>query len=386
MSEKDGEPMKKILYRTMQRNILCAIIFLCCMLTGCESMQQKRGQQSAQERAEQSEGLEVHFIDVGQGDCTLLVNQGHAMLIDGGEDSRGTAVQKYLMDLGIEKLDYVIGTHPDADHIGGLDVILTKFDCETIIFSEAQSDTLSYKRVMEALRQKNYRVTAPELFESYSLGDASFTIVGPVVTYEEESNNNSIALRVSYGETSFLFLGDAEAEAQADMLASGAELDCDVLKAGHHGSSDSADKTFLEAVSPEYAVISCGAGNDYGHPHERTLSLLKDLGIFVFRTDEQGTVKAISDGKEIKWSHTPSVSWKAGVYRNDQKKDSDSGTEENPEELSEYLYILNIRSYKFHRPECESVSEMSKKNRKGSNLTREEILALGYSPCNNCKP
>ncbi len=377
--------MKENLYRIVQRVFLGFIICLCFMITGCREWKPAEQKRPDSSQTENSSGLEVHYIDVGQGDCTLIVNQGHAMLIDAGEEDKGMAVQKYLKDLGIEKLDYVVGTHPDADHIGGLDVILTKFDCGMILFPEAQSDTVSYRRVMETIEHKNYQITKPELFQSYTLGDASFTIVGPVKTYEEGSNNHSIALRVTYGETSFLFLGDAEAEAQRDMQLSGIELSCDVLKAGHHGSSDSADLKFLEIVRPEYVVISCGMGNDYGHPHAKTLNVLKDLGISVFRTDEQGTIKAVSDGKEITWNQTPSVSWKAGVYK-ENRQENIWEKEENKEDLSNYQYVLNIRSYKFHKPECESVAEMSRRNRKGSNLTREEVIALGYNPCNSCKP
>ena len=377
--------MKKFLHGILRKGFWGLMICLCFMMVGCGKWKPAEEKRPDNNKAETSVGLEVHYIDVGQGDCTLIINQGHAMLIDAGEDDKGTTVQKYLKDLGIKKLDYVIGTHPDADHIGGLDVILTKFDCEMILFPDAESDTVSYWRVIEVIERKNYQITRPELFQSYDLGDASFTIIGPVKAYEEGSNNHSIALRVTYGETSFLFLGDADAEAQKDMLLSGAELSCEVLKAGHHGSSDSADLKFLETVSPEYAVISCGMGNDYGHPHARTLNLFKDLGISVFRTDEQGTIKAVSDGKKITWNQMPSVSWKAGVY-NEDRQDNVWQNEENKKDLSNYQYILNIRSYKFHKPECESVAEMSRSNCEGSNLTKEEIIALGYIPCNNCKP
>lgn len=344
--------------------------------------------------SEEEPGLEVHFIDVGQGDCTLLLNEGHAMLIDAGEDRQGTKVQKYLQKQGVEKLDYVIASHPDADHIGGLDVILTKFDCETILFTDAKSDTAAYRNVMEAIRYRGYTITTPKVGEKYSFGNAVFTIVSPVGTYDKRSNNYSIGLKVSFGENSFLFIGDTEKEAQTDMLQSGADLEADVLKAGHHGSSDSADKTFLEAVDAEYTVISCGKGNDYGHPHAKTLHLFQELDMQVFRTDEQGTITAISNGREITWSHAPSETWQAGVYGGGDEEagtpgNSGVGTiygEDGQQWPENVRYILNIGSYKFHKPECESVADMGKRNQKTSDLSREEIIEMGYSPCKRCEP
>lgn len=393
-----------------------AVLLLVCLLPGCRKdffIKETHDTDKAWEgpEGEKAPRLAVHFMDVGQGDCTLLISNGHAMLIDAGDDSQGTKVQKYLKEQGIEKLDYVMGTHPDADHIGGLDVILTKFDCETILFTDAVSDTVAYRNVMETVRYREYEITEPELGASFPLGSATFTVVGPAGVYEEGSNNYSIGLRVTFGENSFLFIGDAEEKAQMDMLQSGADLSCDVLKAGHHGSSDSANLRFLEAVGAEYAVISCGIGNDYGHPHAKTLRLFQELDMQVFRTDEQGTVTAVSDGSRITWSCAPSETWQAGVYTggNSSESNKEYGTESagapsentgevtksgkgavvqpNEEAIPENAkYILNTNSYKFHRPECESVADMSRRNKKGSDLSREEIIALGYSPCSRCKP
>lgn len=351
------------------------ICLVCCQFLGCHRKQETEYNTEHK--------LEVHFIDVGQGDCTLVLCDGHAMLIDAGDDSQGTKVQKYIQNLGIDTLEYVIGTHPDADHIGGLDVILTKFDCNTIIFPDIKSDTMAYKRVMETIRYKGYSVTGPEISKTYSLGDAVITVLGPVGTYEEESNNYSIALKVSYGENSFVFLGDAEEEAQLDILQSKADVSADVLKAGHHGSSDSANAVFTNAVNPEYAVISCSKGNDYGHPHARTLKLFRELGIQVFRTDEQGTVTAVSDGSTITWSCEPSKSWQAGTFK---ESNGLTGNAEAEDERIDAKYILNTNSLKFHRPECESVLDMNKRNRQGCDLSREEIIDMGYIPCNRCRP
>lgn len=246
--------------------------------------------------------LEVHFIDVGQGDCTLIKYGEHAMLIDAGNNSKGTLVQLYLKNQGIEKLDYVIGTHPDADHIGGLDVIITKFDCETIMMPEIEKDTKTYNEVIDAMKYRNYENSPPAAGTIFPLGSAEFTVVAPVnYGYGDNTNNYSIGILLEYGETRFLFTGDAESEAEADMLTEGIDLSADVFKAAHHGSASANTAEFLDAVNPSFAVISCGEGNSYGHPHAEVLSSLEERDIMVFRTDIQGTITAVSDGKKITW-------------------------------------------------------------------------------------
>lgn len=245
--------------------------------------------------------LEVHYIDVGQGDCTLIKCGDKSMLIDAGDNDKGTLIQNYLQKQGISRLDYVIATHPDSDHIGSMDVILYKFPCDTVIMTDVKRDTRTYRDVIKVIEDKQYKVTRPQVGDVYKLGDAEFTIIAPVDEYSEV-NNTSIGIRLSYGNNSFVFTGDAEAKAENDILAVNQMLDCDVYKVAHHGSKDSTSKEFLNAMSPAYAVISCGADNSYGHPHSRVLKELSYRGIEVYRTDEDGTVIAVSDGSSIQWS------------------------------------------------------------------------------------
>lgn len=257
--------------------------------------------------------MEVHFIDVGQGDATLIINGDAAMLIDAGDNDMGTFLQLYLQKQNIEKLDYLILTHTDADHIGGADVIITKFDIETVFMGDYAKDSATYRDVMDSLEYKSLTWTTPKPGSTYSLEDALITIIGPIESYDAP-NNTSICLLIQKGAEKFLFTGDAEEEAEMDLIQSGMSLAADVYHAGHHGSSTSSTEEFLKAVSPAYCVISCGEGNDYGHPHAGVLNNLRKMGIEVYRTDEQGSIIATCDGISITWNCAPSDSWKPGEW------------------------------------------------------------------------
>jgi len=259
--------------------------------------------------------LEIHFIDVGQGDATLIMCDGEAMLIDAADNDNGSKVQLYLTKHNIDTLKYVIGTHPDADHIGGLDVVLYKFDCENLIMPDVSADTATYRDVVETMQARDMENTLPIVGDTYMLGDATFTIVGPNDAYEGR-NDNSVCIYLEHGENSFLFTGDAEEEAEADLISLNFDLDADVYKVGHHGSSSSSSVELLNEMSPEYAVISCAEGNSYGHPHAEVLNNLRALGVKVFRTDEQGSVVVTSNGKSLTWNCAPTESWQAGERHN----------------------------------------------------------------------
>lgn len=259
----------------------------------------------------EEEELQVHFLDVGQGDATLIFQDTHAMLIDAGDNLYGWQVVDYLKYLGIEHLDYLIGTHPDSDHIGGMDTVLENISCDMVLMPGLERDTATYESVAEVLEEQRMERIVPEPGEEYSLGTAVFTVLAPNDTYDD-INNNSIAIRLVHGRNSFLFTGDAESESEADMLKSGRLLSTDVYKVAHHGSSGANSELFLLAVNPKYAVISCGEDNDYGHPHSEVLNRLRLLGTEVYRTDEQGTIVALSDGSEIQFNMSPSESWQPG--------------------------------------------------------------------------
>lgn len=273
------------------------------------------------ENGETAGNLEVHFIDVGQGDATLIKCDGHFMLIDAGNNDKGTLVQNYLQKQGVETLDYVIGTHPDADHIGGMDVVLYKFDCKTIIMPDVANNTRTYDDVVQTMKNKGYQTTYPVVGETYTIGGATFTIIAPNKEYGNDMNSWSVGVLLQNGNHRFLFTGDAEEGAEQDILQNGIDISADVYKVAHHGSNTATSQAFLDAVHPTYAVISAGEGNSYGHPHAEVLNRLRAAGVSVFRTDEQGTIVATSDGTTLTWNMSPSESWQAGEAKKSQDTD-----------------------------------------------------------------
>ncbi len=258
--------------------------------------------------------LEIHFLDVGQADSTLIVCDGQTMLIDTGLDEQGTKIQNYLQKQGIDRIDYLILTHPDADHIGSADVIMTKFDIGTIFMSEYEKETKTYKSLFKLIEKEDIHYLSPAVGNVYAFGSASFQILAPNTKYDEP-NNASIAIRITHGENTFLFTGDAEKEAEADILENGLSLDADLYHVGHHGSKTSSSEELLDAALPKYAVISCGEDNVYGLPDAEVLNNFRERNIQVFRTDEQGTVVAYSDGEKITFNCAPSDTWQAGEIK-----------------------------------------------------------------------
>ena len=279
--------------------------------------------------ASESGILQVHYIDVGQGDATLLVCDDEALLIDAGNNSKGTLVQNYIRKQGISELKYIIGTHPDADHIGGLDVIITKYNITSnqVWMPDIDNDTATYRDVVDAIKYKNLKRVCPQAGKQYSLGKAVITILAPVYSMED-SNDNSICILVQNGKNKFIFTGDASEEEEA-AIVNNFNVTSDVLKVGHHGSKGSTSDLFLSSVSPDYAVLSVGK-NSYGHPTAQCLNRLRMAGIKLFRTDEQGSIIAVSDGENIAWNCSPTESWKSGektkeIHNNDSIGNGDEG-------------------------------------------------------------
>lgn len=251
--------------------------------------------------------FKVHFIDVGQGDCTLIECGGKYLLIDAGENGHETDVINYLRSVNVDKLDYIIATHQHSDHIGGLPEVLEEFGADNIIMpklTKEQTPTNStYKAFLKAVQASGAKVISAKPGASHALADSKFEILGPVTDDCEDINSMSAVTKITFGETSFLVTGDAEKDEEREIIENGADLDCDVLRVGHHGSSTSSCEDFLDAVTPEICVISCGADNDYGHPHKEVTKRIANYTDEVYRTDICGDIVISSDGSSLNISY-----------------------------------------------------------------------------------
>ena len=311
------------------------------------------------------------FIDVGQGDSTLLESCGEFVLIDAGEKEYGSVVTDYIKSRGAKSLKYIIATHPHSDHIGGLAKVIKSIDTENFITVETDQNTSTWMNVLQAAEDRGLDYIDAVPGNTYSFGEAEFTILAPLGDSYSGYNDYSVVTKVVCGSRSFLLTGDAEKQSEKEMLASGADLSADVLKCGHHGSSSSSTANFLKAVRPTYAIISCGKDNDYGHPHKETLKKLSLLGCACYRTDELGTIVATTDGITLSFTAA--------------KGTPEEPPSESADATETIEYIGNKNSKIFHLPTCSGVQNMSEKN-KVVLPSREYAIEQGYTPCSLCDP
>lgn len=352
------------------------------------------GTYAATSMGTQSSEFSIRYIDVGQGDAALIQCDSHYMLIDGGPSEKSSKIYSILKDEGITKLDYIIATHPDADHIGGLSGALNYASTEVCYCTVNSHDTKTFRNLTKYLKKQNISITIPKTNTEIALGKAKVSFLDPGdgalldpgdgaqgntsltqgTVLGAEDLNESIIVRIDYGQNSFLFMADAETEEENRLLKNCKNLDCDILKVAHHGSSSSSSPQFLKAVSPKYAIISVGKENSYGHPTQDTLDNLSATGAIVLRTDLHGDIIVTSDGKEINvlTEKSPNPAAVLGTL--------------SVVPVPETTYVLNSNTKKFHYPTCNSVYDIKAKNRQDVTLTREEIIEMGYVPCKRCHP
>jgi len=352
--------MKKLLVM-----LLCLVFLTGCMVVAVP----EKNPPEKPDLSDRSAGLTVHFIDVGQADCALLICDGKTMLIDGGNVDDAELVVSYLRQQGVEYLDYVVGTHAHEDHIGGLGGVMAAFEAGTVWSPVDEHDTTCFAYFKRYSEEQGLTLECPEPGSEWELGSAIITVLGPVAEYED-TNNTSIVLAVDYGDTSFLFTGDAEAEAEKDILKAGYDVSATVLKVGHHGSNTSSCYQWLKAVGAEYGVISCETGNDYGHPHDEPLSRLRDADVELYRTDLQGHIVCTSDGRSVSFATE-----KHAAITNPTAVD---GSGQNSGEVT---FIGNKNSRKFHVSTCNGLP--SEKNRVQFE-SYDSAVAQGYEPCGTC--
>ena len=313
--------------------------------------------------------IELRFIDVGQGDACLIICDGESMLVDGGEPSQSNKLYSILHRLNITRLKYAVNTHPHSDHLGGMNGALTAVESVEGVFSCVDEyEGRTFEAYVRLAGERGCALGTLRAGDELALGSARVYVLAPE-TLVLNMNDNSIVLRIVYGERAFLITGDMSVDEETTLLASGAELRSDVLKVGHHGASTASSQPFLEAVRPACAVISVGVDNGYGHPHEATLYRLQGVGAQIFRTDLDGDIIVRSDGQSLSVETDPSHG--AGHQP------------ATPEELPDEYYVGNVKSLKFHTPDCASLPA---EHNRIIFYTREEALAAGYTPCGGCRP
>ena len=361
--EEKVTPLPRRLFLRLAALALAAVLAL--GLTACDSS----GGHIVKPSTGTSQPFEMHFIDVGQALSVLVECDGQFMLYDGGNVDDGSLVVSYLQKQGVEQLQYVFCSHAHEDHVGGLAAVMAKFPAGHAYSPVTESSTKCFNDFVKYTQQQGLQLEVPSVGTVWPLGSATVTMLGPVTQYSE-TNNTSLVLRIDYGNTSFLLTGDMENTAETDLVNSGANLKADVLQVGHHGSSTSTGYLFLNAVLPEMGVISCGTGNKYGHPHEETLSILRDAKVDVYRTDLQGTITIGSDGQNFT----------VGTER--FVPDSQlNPTDPSSSSTAQQAYIGNVNSKKFHLPTCPNLP--AEKNQILFS-SYDEAIAAGYTPCASC--
>ncbi len=333
-------------------------------------------------------GLYVIFLDVGQADSIFVSCGGENMLIDGGNTADGDFVCSFLKSKGVDNLDYVISTHAHEDHVGGLCDVVKTVSVEKAIISPKKHDSVCYNDFINSMASRGISYEYASHGTSLSLGEASVEIIGPISENPQSINSSSIVARLSYKGVSFLFTGDCTSEEEKEILNAGYNVKSTVLKSGHHGSDFSSSYIFLREVMPEYAVISVGENNSYGHPGDNCLSRYRDVGATVYRTDKMGTISAVvNESGELSFSadeslRSPDKSSKK-AYENEDADIKNASDEQEPTKNinTSTSYIGNKNSKIYHLPTC---SYLPKEKNRVYFSSKKEASQSGYNACSYC--
>lgn len=344
--------------------------------------------------------LKVSYIDVGQADSILIqIPNGKNVLIDAGNNGDANTITSYLKKQNVSKLDIVIATHPHEDHIGSMDKVINTFDIGQVIMPRKDSTTQTYKDMIMAIQNKGLKITEAKAGLKLDLGsEVNALLLAPNSTIYEDVNNYSAVLKLSYGNNTFLFEGDAQEQSENEMLNAGYNLKADVLKVGHHGSNTSSSSAFLSKVQPKYAIISVGKGNSYGHPANVTIDKLNSLGAKVFRTDLSGTIVAESDGTNVTINtiatevqpRAPSTTVSTSPAPTPAVSVAPSPTPTTPAVVTptpppkqtnqEVTVYITRTGKKYHRDGCRYLS------RSKIPISLSDAESEGYGPCSVCNP
>lgn len=349
--------------------VIIALLFTSCSLYSVFNIDESKLSTDLIDKTElqidtAKDTAEFHFIDVGQGDCILVRSGDTNILIDAGTAQSGHIVYNYLTELGIDSLDYFIGTHPHEDHLGGAKSVLLSIDVKTVFVNSDASPSYFYERFVDTLIDKEITPVIPNMDCIYKLGPFRIKFLSPNKDFGN-ANDNSLVVMIQFGDIKALFTGDSERAVEADLIKNNVNISADILKVGHHGSRYASSAEFLNAVSPRVAVIQCGEGNSYGHPHKEALERLSKIGAGTLRTDEEGNIILVTDGKTIQKTT-------GEIY-------------EKPKETPKMMleYIGNRKSKVFHTESCPNLPGESNRVKFTS---LEDAINSGFKKCGNCNP
>lgn len=344
--------------------IWIAVLILALTITGCSAGPDPVAQDTASTAKNGSQQeLRVTYLDVGQGDSTFVeLPDQKCMLIDAAEPEYSKKIEDYIRSKGYDTIDYLVATHPHSDHIGGMSRLVDKFDVGAVYMPKVQTNTHVFEDLLTSIKEKHLKIKEAKA-DTLILkeDDLEIRIVSPTDGHYSDLNDYSAVLYMTYGNNSFLFMGDAEKKSENQIKE---KLQADVLKVGHHGSEYSSGTNFLKKVAPEYAIISCGKGNKYGHPDSDTLKNLKKIGSNIFRTDKQGNIVIVSDGSDL------TVSQKQTAETGEAKKQQGTG----------YVVYVTKSGSKYHKSDCHALKSSAKK------MTVKKAEEEGYEPCAKCNP
>ena len=329
--------------------------------------------------------IKISYINVGQADSILIQQNGKNMLIDAGNNGDAQTIVNYLRQQNVSKLDYFIMTHPHEDHIGSADTIIKTFDTAKVYMPEVTTNTKTFSDVISTIKSKGLKITKPVSGSSFKLGDANCMILSPNRSKYDDLNNYSIVIKIVYGSNKFIFEGDAEKISEDEILARGFDISADVIKIGHHGSDSSSSREYISKVKPKYAVISVGKDNDYGHPSASVMERLRAMGIKVYRTDENGTIVCMSDGKNITFNCSPgsyAAASKGGVSGSGGQTSKAKPVPQSSTGQDDRIVYYTPGGHSYHYDRNCSTLKRSKTVKSGK---LKDVIKLGKSdPCNIC--
>ncbi len=344
-----------------KRRLIICVLLIALLFTACT---QSTNYSAVESVSSNQNAAQFHFIDVGQGDCTLIRSGDTNIMIDAGTTQSGSVICEYLSNLGIDYLDCFIGSHPHEDHLGGAAAVLSSVEVGSVYLNGETSSSYFFERFVDILLEEEITPLIPDIGFIYDIGPFRLEFLSPEKDFGN-TNDNSLVLTVEYGDVKALFTGDAERSVESELIKTGKKISADILKVAHHGSRYASSAEFLNRVYPGVTVIQSGSGNSYGHPHKEALERIEACGAQILRCDNLGTVVLSTDGKTI---------FNASGEAYEEKEERD---------VIEQIYIGNKKSKVFHCETCPNLP--GDKNRIIFN-EREDAAKAGYSACGNCNP